>query len=344
MINKKMVGIFAATTLVFNVMSAEAAVPIFKDVKNHWGRSAVEWGVGNGMVNGYPDGTFKPDKTVTEAEFLTLLIRAYQQVPKGDGGEWSDPYYSIAEQMNYPTNGAVEKGKRNGIITRQHVAEILAGTQGFNYSGDDAIKFVLAKGLAKGTDASKISVESFNGSSGLKRAEAVQFIKTLKEKGLQQLQARPFEPSPVTEDMKKIPDKSPAKLQQPQNPPKQSGGVTVVPPKNENLLLPKDSTTEPAVQAFLDSLSYANGKVTGKIPEIPAGYGMTLKYKDRSDGKWGDRKYDKDFSSLKSGEQFSAQIVGKGGSLIFAIYKGNIGKNGVFVELPSMTAEWGSKR
>ncbi len=331
-----MVGIFAATTLVFNVMSAEAAVPIFKDVKNHWGRSAVEWGVGNGMVNGYPDGTFKPDKTVTEAEFLTLLIRAYQQVPKGDGGEWSDPYYSIAEQMNYPTNGAVEKGKRNGIITRQHVAEILAGTQGFNYSGDDAIKFVLAKGLAKGTDASKISVESFNGSSGLKRAEAVQFIKTLKEKGLQQLLIRPERPSD--------PALIPPLPQQPNVQLPTGGKVTVVPSSSPNFLLPKDTVTEPAVQAFLDSLKYENGKVTGTVPPIPAGHIMTLRYKDFSDGRDGVRANDKVLTHLSSGESFTVPVVGQGGNLLFAIYKDGQGKNGAVVQVPSMKAEWSTKR
>lgn len=62
----------------------------------------------------------------------------------------------------------------------------------------------------------------------------------------------------------------------------------------------------------------------------------------QGDGKWGNRKYDKDFTSLKSGQQFSAEVVGKGGSIIFAVYKGNVGKNGVVVNLPSMTAQWES--
>jgi hypothetical protein len=223
---------------------------------------------------------------------------------------------------------------------------MIAGAAGYNYTGKDAVKFLLAKGLAKGKNPDEISVESFKPQDYLSRAEAVQLIKNAMEKGLTELKVRPTEPSPITEDMMKIPDKGTVvQPKQPQNSqPQGNGNVTVVPPQNTNLLLPKDPTTEPAVQAFLDSLKYDNGKVTGTIPQLPSGYGMTLTYKDESDGKLGNRKYDKDFTSLKPGQNFSAEVVGQGGSLIFAIYEGNVGKNGVFVTLPSMAAEWGSKR
>ncbi|WP_052520312.1 S-layer homology domain-containing protein [Aneurinibacillus migulanus] len=339
MFNKKMVGILAASAIAFNVVSVSADTVALKDIKNHWANTTIQWGVTNQIVTGYPDGTFKPDKFVTEAEFLTMLINAYERIQPKTVKHWADSYYDFSKTMNYPTRGMEELSARNWPITRQHVAEIIAGTQGSNYAGNDAIKFVLAKGLARGTDPNNVAVETFNAKGNLTRAEAVQFIKALKEKGLKELQTRPAQPS----DPAQIPP-----LPQTPQPPVQSptnGNVTVVPSSNPGFLLPKDTTTEPAVQAFIDSLKLENGNVTGKVPEIPSGHTMVLRYKDASDGKWGERKYDKDFTSLKPGETFSVGIVGQGGKILFDIYKNpNIGVNGAVVYIPSMKAEWGAKR
>ena len=54
---------------------ASAASP-FKDVKtDHPAYSSIEWAYKEGLIKGYPDGTFKPDGTLTEAQFVALLIR-----------------------------------------------------------------------------------------------------------------------------------------------------------------------------------------------------------------------------------------------------------------------------
>lgn len=267
-----------------------------------------------------------------------MLINAYQRIQPKTVKHWADSYYDFSKTMNYPTRGMEELSARNWPITRQHVAEIIAGTQGSNYAGNDAIKFVLAKGLARGTDPNNVAVETFNAKGNLTRAEAVQFIKALKEKGLKELQTRPAQPS----DPAQIPP-----LPQTPKPPVQpptNGNVTVVPPNNPNLLFPKDTITEPAVQNFLDSLKLENGKITGTVPKLPAGYMMTLRYKDFSGGKDGDRANDKDFTQLKAEESFSFNVAGQGGRLIFNIFKDGKGKNGAYVEIPSMKAEWSTRR
>ncbi|MDR0812764.1 MAG: S-layer homology domain-containing protein [Oscillospiraceae bacterium] len=38
-----------------------------------WAYIAVQWGVGSGVVGGYPDGTFLPQRTATRAEVVTIL-------------------------------------------------------------------------------------------------------------------------------------------------------------------------------------------------------------------------------------------------------------------------------
>lgn len=46
----------------------------FSDTKGHWASSYIQDLAAQGYINGYPDGTFKPDRTMTKAEFTTALI------------------------------------------------------------------------------------------------------------------------------------------------------------------------------------------------------------------------------------------------------------------------------
>lgn len=331
----------------FIAVSLFASSPVlaagFKDVGNHWAKSTIEWGASQHIVSGYPDGSFKPNASISEAEFLTMLINSIEGAQKKTDQYWASGYYSLAKKMNYPTAGATKPEARDWSITRQKVAEIVSGADGVNYTGDNAVKYLLAKGLAYGKNPKEINVASYAPGDTLSRAEAVQFIKNAKEKGLKELKERPLEPSDPAL-IPPLPSVTPTP-QIPKTPQTNTNGkVTVVSPSNPGLLLPKDTATEPAIQSFLDSLSYANGKVTGKVPALPSGHLMSLRYKDQSDGKNGVRKNDKDLTKLKVGETFSVPVVGQGGRLIFAIYKDGQGKNNVFIEVPSLKAEWGSKR
>ncbi|CAI8943472.1 Copper amine oxidase N-terminal domain-containing protein [Brevibacillus sp. IT-7CA2] len=114
---------------------------------------------------------------------------------------------------------------------------------------------------------------------------------------------------------------------------------TVVAPSYPDMLMPKDPVTEPAVEAFLGSLKYENGTLTGKIPNLPKGHLMTLTY---TDGK--DKSLNQNFTKTKEGQSFSIKISNNGGKVTFAIYEGNLGKNDVYITIPEMKVEWGSKR
>ena len=46
----------------------------FSDLKKHWAQEAVEIVAAHGALNGYPDGSFKPDKPITRAEFTKLIV------------------------------------------------------------------------------------------------------------------------------------------------------------------------------------------------------------------------------------------------------------------------------
>jgi len=57
--------------------SAQSNVKL-SDISGHWGESDIENAVKSGFVKGYEDGTFKPDKAVTRAEFVTMVNKALQ--------------------------------------------------------------------------------------------------------------------------------------------------------------------------------------------------------------------------------------------------------------------------
>ncbi len=55
------------------------------DYVGHWAEDTFRWGVGKGLVKGYEDGSFQPDRTITRAEAVTILRRFYNMI--GDDGK-----------------------------------------------------------------------------------------------------------------------------------------------------------------------------------------------------------------------------------------------------------------
>jgi len=54
----------------------------FSDVRGHWAQNDIEYAAAIGWIAGYPDGTYKPDKPITRAEFMTLVNRMLERVPE----------------------------------------------------------------------------------------------------------------------------------------------------------------------------------------------------------------------------------------------------------------------
>lgn len=163
----------------------------FTDVKDtHWAFSDIEQAEEEGIVTGYPGGTFLPNQKVTTAEFVTMLGRSYGVRNELEKTPYPKGVADYMKAMNYPYGE-----KMSVAITRKEVAEIISGTRGMNLSGDDAIKFLLVNGLAKGKDSSQTSVGAYKGEDTLTRAEAVTFVANIKKAGGHEIKERPESPS-----------------------------------------------------------------------------------------------------------------------------------------------------
>lgn len=79
--------------------AAHAFVPIFHDIKNHYAEGQIEEAIGRGWIDGYGDGTFRPNDYMKRAEFVKLIMTASKLVPGTsttdfflENSSWSDTY------------------------------------------------------------------------------------------------------------------------------------------------------------------------------------------------------------------------------------------------------------
>ena len=79
----------------------------FSDISGHWAEEVITKWKDKGIVNGYPDGTFKPDAPITRAELAKILSLAFEletpEEPKTFGDVAADSWYSgyVASTADY---------------------------------------------------------------------------------------------------------------------------------------------------------------------------------------------------------------------------------------------------
>lgn len=56
----------------------------FPDTAGHWAEAYIRLAAGNGWIEGYPDGSFRPDRSITRAETVTMIDRVLERVPKDE--------------------------------------------------------------------------------------------------------------------------------------------------------------------------------------------------------------------------------------------------------------------
>ena len=75
---------------------------VFPDVPNsHWAKDFINLAQANGCISGYSDGTFKPDRNVTIAESITILVNVlgYRDRAVGSKLNWPLNYLEVAGEF-----------------------------------------------------------------------------------------------------------------------------------------------------------------------------------------------------------------------------------------------------
>ncbi|MFD0670712.1 S-layer homology domain-containing protein [Cohnella sp. GCM10027633] len=108
----------------------------FKDMAGHWAEAAVRRAAAAGIVAGYEDGAFKPEKPVTRTEFVVILSRAMKlQATKRIDLQLSD-IERLPDWARVPIQAAVDAGvvagyedgtfKGDKLITRTEATVLLS--------------------------------------------------------------------------------------------------------------------------------------------------------------------------------------------------------------------------
>jgi len=81
MINTRLLAFSIAASACFTITAVAATASAFVDVSaSHSNSEAITYVKAEGIVEGYPDGTFKPNQTINRAEFTKIVVEAqYEQ-------------------------------------------------------------------------------------------------------------------------------------------------------------------------------------------------------------------------------------------------------------------------
>ncbi|WP_309123320.1 S-layer homology domain-containing protein [Paenibacillus sp.] len=94
----------------------------FTDIAGHWAQRSILDLAERGAVTGYPDGSFRPDRTVTRAEFAAMLVRALN-LPAVDGSPFADTERHWARQA----------------VSAAYARGILRGRDAYRFAPDDLV-------------------------------------------------------------------------------------------------------------------------------------------------------------------------------------------------------------
>jgi uncharacterized repeat protein (TIGR02059 family) len=106
-------------------------VIVLKDIAGHWAEKTIEELVASGAISGYPDGTFQPNKTITRAEFATILVKAFNlesktgKVFNDTAGHWAKEAIATAQAHGIITGYSDTSFGPNDNITREQMAVMI---------------------------------------------------------------------------------------------------------------------------------------------------------------------------------------------------------------------------
>lgn len=103
-------------TIIARFAKLDVNTKTFSDINGHWAQKSIELAAGNGWINGYTDGTFRPNKSIIRAETFAMINRVLDRqtenvsdlLPTSDMNMWSDNlnenawyYKDVQEATNY---------------------------------------------------------------------------------------------------------------------------------------------------------------------------------------------------------------------------------------------------
>jgi len=152
--SKKVSSVLLALVLVLSIVLPSFAA--YSDVNSSWAKQAIEKWSSKELINGYKDGTFKPNNSISRAEFVAIMTRVFNYQEKSSiqfkdvkPTDWFSDYVSRVKEASIIEGYPDGTFKPQDSITREQAAAIISRAFGFEASDVNA--------CAKFSDAVKIS-------------------------------------------------------------------------------------------------------------------------------------------------------------------------------------------
>ena len=105
----------ATSTQVLSFSAADlsnqlAQATTLSDIQGNWAQSFITALAARGIIQGFPDGTFRPDAPVTRAEFAAMIGKAFQKNPVREAISFVDV------PPNYWATGAIQSAYQTGFL------------------------------------------------------------------------------------------------------------------------------------------------------------------------------------------------------------------------------------
>ena len=163
---KKIIALLVLISMLFTCSLGSG----FSDVENHWAILNIIKASNNGFFSGYPDGSFKPNNTITRLEFITIMTKLLDKTLSVDidgynnmfdyedldENSWGRPFFNklmyyahvfsdeTAEDikgMNFAKKIFGENLEPNKPITREEAVALMAEFLDDTKLSDDEISF-----------------------------------------------------------------------------------------------------------------------------------------------------------------------------------------------------------
>ncbi|WPK14036.1 S-layer homology domain-containing protein [Lysinibacillus louembei] len=129
----------------------------FRDVESHWAKEMIEELAANGIIQGYEDGSFRPNTPISRMHVAVLLTRAFSLETVRTAEDFSDvpknhPYYKAIATLQQAgivdgSNGAFLPAEN---MTRAQLAKVLVGVLGLTPEGTSSFADVDSKHWSAG--------------------------------------------------------------------------------------------------------------------------------------------------------------------------------------------------
>ena len=148
--NIRILSLLLALMLCLSLAPAAGAAESFSDVNpSDWYYSSVMKCAALGIVQGFEDGKFYPDDTVTGIQFYVMVMRTFcngavEEARKTETSTWYAPYMKVAGSKPFPgvTAYASDENKLMDRYDMGHILGLIADGTGLSssISAEDAAK------------------------------------------------------------------------------------------------------------------------------------------------------------------------------------------------------------